>query len=383
MKITSVEAIPFSLPLRRDFQWNGLDQSLGRFVLIRISTDTGMVGYGEATPLATWGGEHGRHGGENLQTVVTVVEGVLGPCLKGRDPTAITGIMAELDRAIVGHTYAKCGVDIALHDLWGKALGMPVYRLLGGAARAAVPVAHMVGLMPVEEAVEEARGACADGIRALQVKGGEDGARDVDLTRRLRAAVPAGTQLRLDANQGYRHVKTALRIARELANSGVDYLEQPVASLWDLQAVTAGSAVAIVADESCWSPRDALDLARQRSADCISIYLAKAGGIHAARRVAAVAEAADLPCDVNGSIESGIGNAANLAFALAMPSVVMPCVIPISAPAGQHPCRIGGYYYEDDIVSHPFPIRDGALLPLEGPGLGIEVDEAKVRRYAL
>jgi muconate cycloisomerase len=141
--------------------------------------------------------------------------------------------------------------------------------------------------------------------------------------------------------------------------------------------------VPIVADESCWSARDALDLARQRSADCISIYLAKAGGIHAARRVAAVAEAADLPCDVNGSIESGIGNAANLAFAIATRCVVMPSVIPVSAPQGEHPCHVGGHYFDDDVVMRPFAFRDGALLPLDGPGLGIEVDEAKLRKYAL
>ncbi len=383
MRIARVEAIPFALPLRRAFRWNGLDQNLGNFVLVRVVTDTPHVGYGEATPLATWGGEHGRHGGETLDTVVSVVERVLGPWLKGRDPAAITSTVAEMDRLIVGHTYAKCAVDMALHDLWGKALGVPVHQLLGGLARSSVAVAHMVGLMPVDDAVEEARAACADGIRALQIKGGEDAERDVALIRRLRETLPDDVQLRLDANQGYGQVKRALRIAHELAQCGLDYLEQPVASLWDLQAVTASSDVPIVADESCWSARDALDLARQRSADCISIYLAKAGGIHAARRVAAVAEAADLPCDVNGSIESGIGNAANLAFAIATRCVVMPSVIPVSAPQGEHPCHVGGHYFDDDVVMRPFAFRDGALLPLDGPGLGIEVDEAKLRKYAL
>ena len=383
MKIARVEAIPFALPLRRAFRWNGLDQNLGNFVLVRIVTDTPHIGYGEATPLATWGGEHGRHGGETLDTVVSVVERVLGPWLKGRDPTAITSTIVDMDRLIVGHTYAKCAIDMALHDLWGKALGVAAHRLLGGLARPSAAVAHMVGLMPFDDAVEEARAACADGFRALQIKGGEDAERDVMLIRRLHEMLPEDVQLRLDANQGYGQVKRALRIARELADCGLDYLEQPVASLWDLQAVTASSAVPIVADESCWSARDALDLARQRSADCISIYLAKAGGIHAARQVAAVAEAADLPCDVNGSIESGIGNAANLAFAIATRCVVMPSVIPISAPQGEHPCSVGGHYFDDDVITRPFVFRDGALLPLDGPGLGVEVDEAKVRKYAL
>ncbi len=88
-----------------------------------------------------------------------------------------------------------------------------------------------------------------------------------------------------------------------------------------------------------------------------------------------------MACDVNGSIESGIGNAANVHFALATPAVQLASVIPISAPAGAHPYRIGGRYYEDDIVTAPFAVRDGAILPLDGPGLGIEIDEAKLERF--
>ncbi|MDQ0390943.1 mandelate racemase/muconate lactonizing enzyme family protein [Labrys monachus] len=383
MKITSVDAVPFALPLRRSFSWNGLDQELGEFVLIRLNTDAGLVGYGEATPLATWGGEHGRHGGETLDTVVSMVDRVLGAYLRGRDPTAVSAIVEAMDGLVVGHTYAKAAIEMALHDLWGKSLGVPVYRLLGGATRPGVVVAHMVGLMGMAEAVEEAEMAAADGIRALQIKGGQDPERDVALVRELRRRLPAEMRLRLDVNQGYKQVKTAFRVAEELEASGIDYIEQPVAGLRDLMRVTAATKARIIADESCWSPRDALDLVEARGADAVSVYLAKAGGIQRAREVAAIAEAAGLPCDVNGSIESAVGNAANLAFALATRAVSLPAVIPISAPAGRHPCRIGGHYFEDDIATEPFGYAEGALLPLEKPGLGIEVDEGKVRKYAL
>jgi L-alanine-DL-glutamate epimerase-like enolase superfamily enzyme len=383
VKITGVDAVPFALPIRRRFRWNGLDQELGEFVLVRIGTDEGLVGYGEATPLATWGDEHGRHGGETLDTVVSIVENILTRHLRGQDPTAISAIVEQMDSLVIGHTYAKCAVEMALHDLWGKSLGVPVYRLLGGAVRPAVVVAHMVGLMDVGEAVAEAEAACADGIRALQIKGGQDADRDIELVRDLRRRLPAHVRLRLDANQGYRHVKTALRVARELEDCRVDYIEQPVAGLADMRRVTGAAKMPIIADESCWSPRDALDLVQMQGADAISIYLAKAGGIQKARDVAAIAEAAGLPCDINGSIESAIGNAANLAFALSSRPVSIPAVIPVSAPAGCHPCKIGGHYFEDDIVTRPFGFADGALLPLDGPGLGIEVDEDKVRKYAL
>jgi L-alanine-DL-glutamate epimerase-like enolase superfamily enzyme len=90
-----------------------------------------------------------------------------------------------------------------------------------------------------------------------------------------------------------------------------------------------------------------------------------------------------MACDMNGSIESAIGNAANTHFALAQPAVTLASVIPISAPSGAHPYSVAGRYYEDDVISEPFAVRDGAILPLDRPGLGIEVDEARLARYRI
>jgi muconate cycloisomerase len=381
MKITAIEAVPFRLLPRRDFKWAGLKGDLGGFVVVRAHTDGGIVGYGEATPLPDWGGDFGRHAGETQETVVAMVNGVLGPALIGHDPTAVTAARGIMDAAAVGNVYAKCAIDIALHDCWGKIVGQPIYRLLGGACRTGVPIAHMVGLMPEADAMEEAGRAVADGITALQIKGGPDPARDVRLIAALRRALGDAVDLRLDANQGYRDAKTALKFVRQLQDAGVDSVEQPALGLAAMAAVTEGAAVPIIADESCWDVNDALDVVARRGADCLSIYLAKAGGLVGARKVAAVAEAASMRCDVNGSIESGIGNAANVHFALATPSVTLPAVLPISAPAGTHPCRVAGHYYEDDVIAEPFAVRGGAILPLDRPGLGIEVDERKLESF--
>jgi L-alanine-DL-glutamate epimerase-like enolase superfamily enzyme len=381
MKITAIEAMSFRLPTRRDFKWAGLKVDLGGFVLIRVRTEGGVVGYGEATPLPDWGGDFGRHAGETLATVTATVNDVLGPLLVGHDVTAVTMARERMDRAVIGHSYAKCAIDIALHDAWGKILGLPIYKLLGGACRASVHVAHMVGLMPESEAIEEAIGAVADGITALQIKGGADAERDVRIIGILRRELKDGICLRLDANQGYRETKTAIRVVRQLTDAGADFVEQPTVGLRQMAEVTRAASIPIIADESCWDLNDALDLDRGQGADCISIYLAKSGGFVGARKVAALAEATNRPCDVNGSIESAIGNAANVHFALAALSVTLPCVIPISAPAGRHPCRIGGHYYEDDVLTEAFVVRDGAILPLDGPGLGITIDEAKFERF--
>jgi L-alanine-DL-glutamate epimerase-like enolase superfamily enzyme len=381
MKIRSIEASAFRLPHRRSFKWAGLNGELGSFVLVRVTTDEGVIGYGEATPLPDWGGDFGRRSGETLRTVITMVNDLFGPALVGSDPTAVTAARRKMDRLAVGNNYAKCAVDIALHDIWGKSAGLPIYKLLGGAVRESVPVAHMIGLMPEPHAVEEAVAAAADGVKALQIKGGVDGERDVRLVRTLRKELGAGVKLRLDANQGYGHARSASRMVARLADAGADMVEQPAEGLAYLAEVTASASIPVIADESCWDVNDALELSRTRGADCISIYLAKAGGFVGARAVAAVAEAQRMPCDLNGSIESAIGNAANVQFALTQPCVTLASVIPISAPTGTHPYAVAGRYYEDDVISEPFAVRDGAILPLDRPGLGIEIDETRLAKY--
>lgn len=381
MKVVSVEAIPFALPVRREFRWNGLLQALGQFVLVRVTTDDGLVGYGEAVPLPDWGGGFGRRAGETRATVVSIVHGQLAPAIVGRDPSSIGEAVAAMERVVVGHTYAKCAVEMALHDLWGKSVGQPLYRLLGGSVRDGVAVAHMVGLMSHDEAVAEATAAVSDGVQALQIKGGEDGQRDVKLVRELRRRFGSKVLLRLDANQGYGSAKRALGILSNFAPGELDFVEQPVEGIAQMAAAKRGTSISVVADESCWTPRDALDVVQAEAADCISIYLAKAGGFRAAAAVAAIAEADNLACDVNGSIESGIGNAANVHFAISTNAVTLPAVIPISAPARQHPCRVGGNYFEDDIVTRAFPFQNGKMRPPDGPGLGFQIDERKLEKF--
>lgn len=381
-EIDAVEAVPFRLPVRREFKWAGLQESIGGFVLVRIRTRGGLVGYGEATPLPDWGGDFGRRGGETQSTVVIMIREVLAPLLIGRHALDIPQRLAAMDGAVVGHSYAKCAIDIALHDLLGKALDAPLYRLFGGAARGSVPVAHMVGLMKLNDAIEEGVNAVRDGLGALQIKGGVDPDRDIALIGSLRKELGADVKLRLDANQGYRETKRANRIIAALVDAGVDYVEQPVEGHARMAEVRGASSVPIIADESCWNAPDALEVISRQSADYLSIYLAKAGGLAGANRVAAIAQGAGMLCDVNGSIESGIGTAANVHFALAAAPVGLSSVITINAPAGGHPFRTGGRYYEDDIITEALPVDASGLLPLDRAGLGIEIDEEKVERYA-
>ncbi len=136
-------------------------------MLVRVTTDDGVVGYGEATPLPDWGGDFGGARAKRSATVISLINrGFRARRSAGADPTNVTAARRLMDRLVVGNNYAKCAVDIALHDLWGKSVGLPIYRLLGGAVRDSVPIAHMVGLMHEDHALEEGVAAVADGVQA-------------------------------------------------------------------------------------------------------------------------------------------------------------------------------------------------------------------------
>lgn len=367
---------------RRDYRWAGLQVGLGGFVVVRVRSHDGLVGYGETVPLIDWGGDYGRYSGESTATVRHVIEAYLGPLVVGRDASELAVLSRDWDTRVRGHAYAKVALEMALYDLLGKARDVAVYELLGGCFRRRVPVAHMIGLMPVNQAVAEAESAVSEGVKALQIKGGVDAPRDVALVHQVRRAVGDDVVLRLDANQGYGRAKVAARIVGSLRDAGVQIVEQPVEGLAEMALLSAQvSDVTILADESAWTPRDALDIAQSRAADGISVYVAKAGGLARARMITSIAEADGLACDVNGSLELGIANAANLHLAAASPSVTLASVIPVNAPGACAPTHTAGRYYPDDIIRQPFEFASGDLVVPSGPGLGVEVDEAKLERY--
>ncbi len=200
MKITGVEMFDVHLPPRRDYRWAGLTIPLGRWLLVKLHTDEGIAGWGEATALPDWGGDHGRYYGETPATVREIIGKILAPALQGHDPFAVESIHALMDSLVRGHPYAKAAIDMALYDVMGRALDVPVHCLLGGRddnKAGGVPVAHMIGLMPVPNAVDEARLAVQDGITALQIKGGVEAERDVELVRRVREEVGPEILLRV------------------------------------------------------------------------------------------------------------------------------------------------------------------------------------------
>jgi muconate cycloisomerase len=161
------------------------------------------------------------------------------------------------------------------------------------------------------------------------------------------------------------------------------YMEQPVEGLDAMAEVARRVDTPIMADESAWTPQDVLEIIQKKAADVISIYTTKPGGMFKAKKVAAVAEAAGLCCNVNGSVETGVGNAANVQLAACTGVVTYGSVVPVSTPKGKGKGGIAGIYYQDDIIAEPFEYSDGDIIVSSKPGLGIELDEDKLKHYRI
>ncbi len=382
MEVAQVETMAVALPARRRHGMSfDLASQLGRYVLVRVVADDGTEGWGEATVLKEWGGDHGRYFGETPELTVALIETVLGPALLGHDPLAIAAAHQRMDKAVKGYPYAKTALDEALYDIAGKALGVPVYQLLGGLVRREIPVAHSLGIMELDAAVAEAAAAVAEGIATIKIKVGRDPEYDVAVVEAVRGAVGDDVAIVVDANQGWATPKAALAILRRMEPFGIGYAEQPVQGLGAMAQVTRATSIPIMADESAWTPQDVLEIAQRQAADMISLYTTKPGGLHRAKQVAAVAEAAGLPMNVNGSHETGIGNAANLHLVASTVGVNQTGVFPVTTVAGKEPTTMAGRMYTDDIVMDSFTYRDGCIVIGDAPGLGVTVDPAKLDKY--
>ena len=369
MKITHVETIPVQVPIRPEFR---IRASLGEhtespFLLLRVRTDEGLTGLGEVSCTPIWSGE-------DQLTAAHIVARFLEPAVKGEDPRDIEALTVKMRRAVAGNPFTKSGMEMALWDILGKSVGLPVYRLLGGKVRETVPIKMSVSGADPKRAAQLAEWAMAKGLKALKVKVGIEPEGDIARVKAVRAAIGADIRMGVDANGGW-SPRVAIQTIRRLVDEcGIYFAEQPVAPL-DVQwmaDVRRNVPVPVMADESCYTLQDAMALARAGAADILSIYVGKGGGIGPARKIAAVAEAAGLTCTVGSNLELGVASAAMAHLATAT----------IGVGAEEFPCDIlGPLGYEDDVLVEPLEVREGSVRAPDKPGLGVELDEAKLARY--
>ena len=340
------------------------------YVLVRIETDGGVTGIGEAQADVGFFGN-------TVEGVQVAIDDYLGPQLIGKDPFDREYLLGLIDHR--GNSCARSAIDMALHDLLGKALGTPISVILGGAPRARIKVAIEIAPGPPEAMA----GACVElmshGVRAFKPKIGRDADGDIARLRAIREAVGPDVSLRADANQGY-NVKEAIRLCRlaEKFDVGLELLEQPVAA-WDLEGmahVRRAVDTLIEADESCYTIHDAMQIVRHEAADVPNIKLAKAGGLMNARRIAAIAEAAGLRCVLGTAFGLGPEIAAKLHLAAATMSVVDAVEF---TELSLHPNLLDAP--QDQLLA--LPLDDGCLPVPTGPGLGVVLNEPEVEAVRL
>ena len=369
MKITRIETVPIRVPLKAEFairSGRGGAHTVSPFLLVKVHTDQGLTGVGEASCTPRWSGEDQVTGAHLIRTY-------LEPLLVGENPLQVEPLTQKFRLAFAGNYFTKAAVEMALWDIAGKAAGKPVYQLLGGKVREFVPTKWSVSGVEPDKAAEIAKWAVAQGFTAMKVKVGIEPDGDVARVEAVRQAIGPAIKLGVDANGGWTP-ELAVKTIEKLCAFGIYFAEQPVApeDVSMLSGVRKKIRVPVVADESVYTLKDARTLARLGAADVFSIYVGKAGGIGPARKIAEFAETAGLKCTVGSNLELGVGSAAMVHLALAARGIA----------AEEFPCDIiGPFYYEDDIVREPLPIRPGQACSNDKPGLGVELDDEKVERY--
>ncbi|MDP6629701.1 MAG: enolase C-terminal domain-like protein [Kiritimatiellia bacterium] len=384
MIIESVHTTPIRIPLTCFFynsanagtkrEWDGRlsrvtpkrPSPILEYVLVHIETDEGISGLGEAPADIGFFGQ-------TMEAIQVAIDDYLGPQLVGREPFDIPALMDRIDYR--ENSCAKSGIDLALHDLVGKIRGQSVSDLLGGARRTRIPVAiEIAGGSPDDMAA-----ACVTymqkNVKAFKPKIGSIPAKDADRLRAIRDAVGPDISIRADANRGYSPAE-AIELCRlaEQYEVGLELLEQPCEA-WDLPGmaeVRRAVNIPIEADQSCFGPHDAEAVVRAGAADVLNIKIGKAGGLANAMQIAAIAEDAGLECVLGTGFGTGVKIAAKLQLAAAIKDFTGAVEF---TELGLHGPLLQGE--QDALLSLPLD-QDGCLPVPEGPGLGVELDEAKV-----
>ncbi|RLT40591.1 MAG: mandelate racemase/muconate lactonizing protein [Chloroflexi bacterium] len=367
MKITQIETIPVQVHIhpQRVIHGGRGSHTVSPFLLVKIHTDEGITGLGEVSCTPVWSGE-------DQVTAAHFIRDYLAPLLVGQNPLQIDRLVKGVQRCIANNAFTKAALEMALWDILGKVAGLPLYQLLGGPVREFVPTKFSVSGLAAHKAAEIALWAVAQGFTTMKVKVGLDPDGDVARVAAVRAAVGPQVRLGVDANGGW-SPRVAIQTIQRLYEYDIYFVEQPVSEhdvTW-MADVRRQIRLPVMADESVYTPQDALALVRAQAADAFSLYVGK-GGIGPARQIAAVAAAAGLVCTVGSNLELGIGNAAMIHLALATAAI----------DAETFPCDIlSPFFYETDLLEESLPITAGEARAPAGPGLGVRLDEEKVAFY--
>jgi L-alanine-DL-glutamate epimerase-like enolase superfamily enzyme len=334
-------------------------------VVVKITSDSGLSGWGEASPFAPITGDS--------QDSSLAAAQLFGQLIKGNNPLAVEACMREINAATIGEPSTRAAFDIALHDLAAKHCGLPLYQYLGGEKRR-LRTDITIGMQDtVEQTLEHFDRHLEAGFEAIKLKVGRAGLADVDHVAAVRQRGGKAIQLKIDSNQGW-DLPTAIANLDAMAPLGLQYSEQPLAA-WDydnMKRLRERVSIPICADESVFDDHDAFKLTSMGAVDFLNIKLGKSGGISTGLRIEAIARSANCKCMIGCFAESRLALSAAAHLATARPNIhfldLDSAYIFSSDPVQ------GGIRYDDDI---------GGLIHLpDAPGHGAEFDEQQLQHVA-
>jgi muconate cycloisomerase len=363
LHIATIEPVAVSLPMLKPVVMAGEAVRRADNVLVRIETERGLIGWGEAAsaPVMT---------GDTLESLVAAVH-YLTPALRGRDPADIDGALAAMDGRMYGNHGAKAAIEIALHDLAGLATSRPAHALLGAQKRRRLPLLGVIGGGDHDGDLDDAARKKADGFTAFKIKVGIDAPEtDAARTRAICQVLGRGLLISADANQGF-STEQALAYVRAVDGAGLDFFEQPVAAhdLAGMAAVAAASAIAIGADEGIHSLDDIRRHHEHKAARGVSLKAIKLGGMRALVAAGRLCDSLRLSVNISCKTgESSVACAAALHVACVIPDIAWALTLTHGA--------LGA-----DVTARPIATAHGHVDALDRPGLGVTVDEGLVRRH--
>lgn len=312
MIIKNIEVGEIFIPLARPFKTALRTVNIVEDIIIKVETETGLTGFGEAPPTAVITGD-------TKGSIITAVKDFITPALMGMELDNLDGIFRKLNSCMVKNTSAKAAVDMAIYDLYAKQHNTPLYKMLGGNTNQ-VETDLTISVNSIPEMVADSLDAVKGGYRILKIKVGKEGLKDLERITEIRKAIGPDIKIRVDANQGWT-AKQSVQIIRAMEDKGLDIelVEQPVPAhdFKGMQFVTSQVATPILADESVFSAEDAITLIQNGAADLINIKLMKTGGIYNALKICDIAEIYGVECMIGCMLEGklSVSAAAHLAAA--------------------------------------------------------------------
>lgn len=371
MKIVGLETFPTRIPLKPERR---MVSALGKhevsdYLLIRLATDQGVYGVGEATVTPCWSGE-------TVWGAQALIRDVLAPVLIGADPLDTLDVDSRMDSVAVDNWFAKSAIEMACWDVAGQVQQQPVYQLLGGTCRSlTVKSRFSLGAYAPELAAQRAVERVGVGFDTIKIKVGTDPDQDVVRVKTVRRAVGKDIHLIIDANGGWNY-QQALHCLQQLDECEIELVEQPLPrhNFSQLKRLREQTGCRILADESCFDETQAYELIHQACCDAITVYPGKNGGIGKSRRIAMLAAEHGIPCTIGSNLEWDVATAAMLHLVIATPNIQVE-EIPGDC--------LGPFYHQTSITREPLRI-DGPLTTIaNGTGLGVQVDWDKVAAHRL